>query len=175
MNELRDIRRNDGFYNMYKYVMEVLEKYPVPYAKIEKVSFYGDPNVNKMSKNKLIKYLYRIPSMKRYWFYFATLNVEYHFHLENKMDLVQKFDKTIVANLLKEVEKLYQDGKRYIFDDFSKKVRMSEQRNINLCRGEKIVPFSKLSTFINTKLNQIIRYHLITNLYLFGLLEFDCV
>ena len=171
-NELREVRRNDGYYNMYSYVMEILEKYSIPSVKIEKLYFYGDPNVYKMSKNKLIKYLYRIPSMKCYWLYFEIPSEEYYFYLENKMDLVQKIDKTIIDNLLKEVKKLYKDGNRYIFDDFSKKVRMSEHINPELHRGEKIIKFNNLERFINTRLTQIIRYILSPdNKYVFGFME----
>ena len=119
-HELLERRKGYGE-ETYKYVVEILKKYPVPDAKIEQVSFYGDPNLYKMSKNKLIKYLYRIPSMKCYWFYFAIQNEEYYFYLENKMDIVQKMDKTIIDNLIKEVKQLYQNGHLYIFDVFPKK------------------------------------------------------
>ena len=171
-NKLIELRQKDYDEETYKYVVEILEKYPIPDAKIEKVSIYGDPDVYKMSKNKLIKYLYRIPSMKCYWLYFAIHSEEYYFYLENKMDLVQKIDKTIIGNLLKEVKKLYKDGNRYIFDDFSKKVRMSEHINPELHRGEKIIQFNNLERFINTRLPQIIRYILSPdNKYVFGFME----
>ena len=125
-----------------------------------------------MSQNKLIKYLYRIPSMKCYWFYFAIQNEEYYFYLENKMDIVQKIDKTIIGNLIKEVKQLYQNGHLYIFDDFSKKVRMAQQRNLKLVRGEKIIQLNNLSRFVNSTLPQIIRYHLgPTSSHVFRLLD----
>ena len=171
-NKLIELRQRDYDEETYKYVVKILEKYPIPDAKIEKVRFYGDPDVYKMSKNKLIKYLYRIPSMKCYWLYFAIHSEEYYFYLENKMDLVQKIDKRIVDDLLKEVKQLYKNGHRYIFDDFSKKVRMSEYINPELHRGEKIIQFNNLERFIKTRLTQIIRYTLgPSNKYVFGLVE----
>ena len=172
--KLFESRQKEGTEWMYNYVLEILKKYPVPDAKIEQVFFYGDRNTNlyKMSKNKLIKYLYRIPSMKCYWFYFAIHNEEYYFYLENKMDIVQKIDKTIIDNLIKEVKQLYQNGHLYIFDDFSKKVRMAQQKNLKLVRGEKIIQLNHLSKFVNSKLTQIIRYHLgPTSNHVFGLLD----
>ena len=171
-NELIEWGSNRGYDDVYNFVVEILEKYPIPFAKIEMVTFYGDPNLYKINKNKLVKYLYKIPSMKCYWFYFAIQNEEYYFYLENKMDIVQKMDKTVVDNLIKEVKQLYQNGHLYIFDDFSRKVRMAEQRNVKLLRGEKIIQLNNLSKFVNSKLTQIIRYHLgPTSSHVFGLLD----
>ena len=114
-NKLIDVREKGYVSSPYNYVIEILEKYPIPSAKIEELTFYGDITLyNKMSKNKLIKYLYKIPSMKCYWFYFAIHNEEYYFYLENKMDIVQKINKTIIDNLIKEVKELYKDGHRYL-------------------------------------------------------------
>ena len=88
------------------------------------------------------------------------------------MDLVHKIDPVIIGNILKKVKELYKDGHRYIFDNFSKKVRMSEDLKINLHRGEKIIKFNNLERFINTRLTQIIRYILSPdNKYVFGFIE----
>lgn len=170
--KLIDVRRKENNNERYNCVMEILEKYPVPDAKIEQLTFYGDvTSYNKMSKNKLIKYLYRIPSMKCYWFYFALHSEEYYFYIENKMDILQKIDKTIVCNIIKEVKKLYQDEYRYIFDDSSKKIRMVDQKNIKLHRGENIIKLNNLERFVNERLSQIIRYHINTKQYVFGLVK----
>ena len=88
------------------------------------------------------------------------------------MDILQKIDKMVVGNIIKEVKQLYQNGHRYIFDDFSKKVRMAEQKDVKLFRGEKIIQLNNLERFVNSRLTQIIRYHLSpASSYVFGLLE----